>query len=162
MISFLQRVVVIFDKEDTRMTVFREADQFYDCVGALMDLAKTNPTIGPQIAKSKLVVQFIYQEPDAITTVDARSKPTQPGAFVDVHHGDCPLKPDIQMSMRADLAHKFWQGKLNLLSALSKRDIIVTGPFPKILKLLPAVEPLYKIYPELLKEKGYDNLLEES
>ncbi len=142
------------------MPVFRDADQLYECVGGVMDLAKTDTIIGPQIAKSKLVVQFIYQEPDAITTVDARGKPTQPGAFVDVFHGECSLKPDVQMSMRSDLAHKFWQGKLNLLSALSRRDITVRGPLPKILKLLPAVEPLYKVYPELLKEKGYASLLE--
>jgi hypothetical protein len=36
---------------------------------------------------------------------------------------------------------------------------VATGPIPKIIKLLPAVQPLYKVYPELLKEKGYGSLV---
>ena len=61
--------------------------------------------------------------------------------------------------MKADVAHAFWQGKVNLLGAIAKRDIVVQGPLPKVLKLLPAVEPLYKVYPALLREKGLGNLV---
>jgi hypothetical protein len=46
-----------------------------------------------------------------------------------------------------------------LMGALAKKQIIAKGPIPKILKLLPAVQPLYKVYPELLKEKGYTDLV---
>ena len=63
------------------------------------------------------------------------------------------------MSVKADIAHAFWHGKVNLLSALSKKDIVAKGPIPKILKLLPAVEPLYKVYPALLREKGYESMI---
>jgi putative sterol carrier protein len=78
---------------------------------------------------------------------------------VDVYNGACELKPDVVMTMKADVAHAFWHGKVNLLDALAKKKIVATGPIPKILKLLPAVEPLYKVYPVLLREKGYDALV---
>jgi hypothetical protein len=61
--------------------------------------------------------------------------------------------------MKADTAHAFWHGKVNLVSALARKEIVAHGPIPKILKLLPAVEPLYKVYPSLLREKGYANLV---
>jgi hypothetical protein len=61
--------------------------------------------------------------------------------------------------MKADVSHAFWHGKVNLLGALAKKEIVLEGPLPKILKLLPAVEPMYKMYPALLKEKGYTNLI---
>jgi len=61
--------------------------------------------------------------------------------------------------MKADIAHAFWHGKVNLVSALAKKDIVAIGPIPKILKLLPAVQPLYKEYPNLLREKGYGDLI---
>jgi len=141
------------------MGVFRDANHFYECVGELMDRAKKDPQVGPKIAKSGLVIQFQYSDPQAVTTVNAKDKPSQPGAYVDVIHGPCPLKPDITMSMKADIAHAFWHGKVNLLAALSKKDILAKGPIPKILKLLPAVEPLYKVYPRLLREKGYDSMV---
>jgi hypothetical protein len=124
-----------------------------------MDLAKRDPQIGPKIAKSGIVIQFVYTQPDAVTTINARDKPTQQGAYVDIIHGPCSLKPDVKMSMKADVSHAFWHGKVNLISALSKKEIIAEGPIPKILKLLPAVQPLYKTYPVLLKEKGYGNMV---
>ena len=61
--------------------------------------------------------------------------------------------------MKADLAHKFWFGKVNLLTALTTRKIVAKGPIPKILKLLPTIQPLYKMYPELLRKWGKDELV---
>jgi hypothetical protein len=141
------------------MTVFRDSAQFYETVGELMDRAKKDPQVGPKIAASGIVIQFRYSDPDAVTTVNAKDKPTQPGAFADVFHGSTNLKPDAVLTMKADVAHSFWHGKVNLLTALAKRDIVLQGPLPKILKLLPAVEPLYKVYPVLLREKGYGELV---
>jgi len=141
------------------MTVFRDSDQFYACVGALMDRAKCDPGVGPKIAKSGIIIQFRYSDPEAVTTINARQAPTQPGAFVDVVHGPTALKPDVTMTMKADTSHAFWHGRINLVAALAKREIIAAGPIPKILKLLPAVEPLYKQYPVLLREKGLDRLV---
>jgi hypothetical protein len=141
------------------MTVFRDSEQFYACVGELMDRAKKDPQVGPKIAKSGIIIQFVYTQPDAMTTINAKDKPKQAGAYVDIFHGPCELKPDVKMSMKADVSHAFWHGKVNLISALAKKDIVAEGPVPKILKLLPAVQPLYKTYPALLKEKGYGNLV---
>jgi hypothetical protein len=141
------------------MSIFQDADMFYACVGELMDRAKTNPQVGPKIAKSGIIIQFRYRNPEAITTINAKDKPTQPNAYVDVFHGNCDLKPDVVMSMNADIPHAFWHGKVNLLNALAKKEIIAQGPIPKILKLLPAVQPLYLEYPQLLREKGFENLI---
>lgn len=141
------------------MGVFRDANQFYECVGELMERAKSNPQVGPKIAKAGIIIQFKYSEPEAITTVNAKDKPKQAGAFVDVIQGPCDLKPDVTMTMKADIAHAFWHGKVDLMSALAKKDIVAQGPILKILKLLPAVQPLYKEYPVLLKEKGYTELI---
>jgi hypothetical protein len=141
------------------MSVFQNSAQFYDCVGELMDRAKQDPQVGPKIGKSGIIIQFRYTDPEAITTVNGKDKPTQPGAFIDVIHGPCNLKPDVVMTMKADVAHAFWHGKVNLVAALSKREILASGPIPKILKLLPAVQPLYKQYPRLLQEIGHGELI---
>ena len=141
------------------MGIFRDSAHFYQCVGELMDRAKMDPNVGTKIGKSGIIIQFKYTNPDAVTTVNGRDKPTQPGAFCDVFHGACDLKPDVVMTMKADVAHAFWHGKVNLVAALARKEIVATGPIPKILKLLPAVEPLYKVYPALLREKGYSELV---
>ena len=141
------------------MSVFRDADHFYDCVGALMDQAKGDPKISSKIAKSGLVIQFRCSDPEAMTTINAKDKSSRPGTEMDVIHGPCGLETDIVMSMPADISHQFWHGKVNLMAALSKKQIIADGPITKILKLLPAVQPMFEMYPELLKEKGYDDMV---
>src|SRR5690349_23784053 len=97
--------------KETLMPVFSSSKQFYDTVGELMQRAKSDPVVGPKIAKSGVVIQFKYTDPEAMTTINAKGKPTQPGAYVDVINGPTDLKPDIEMIMAADLAHQFWQGK---------------------------------------------------
>jgi hypothetical protein len=146
-------------EEENYMSVFRDSKHFYETVGELMDRAKKDANVGPKIAKSGIVIKFSYTDPEAMTTINAKDKPTQPGAFVDILHGPCNLKPDIVMSMKADISHAFWHGKVNLVAALSKKQIVAEGPIPKILKLLPAVQPLYAQYPQLLKEKGYASMV---
>ncbi len=141
------------------MSVFRDSKQFYECVGELMDRAKLNPEIGPVIARAGMIIQFRYRDPEAVITINAKDKPTQTGAFVDVIHGPCSLSPDVVMTMKADTAHAFWHGKVNLVTALARGEIVAAGPIPKILQLLPAVQPLYPLYLALLREKGYSSLI---
>lgn len=141
------------------MAVFKDSKQFYETVGELMDRAKKDPIVGPKIAKSKLIIQFKYTDPEAMTTINAKDKPTQPGSFLDVIHGPTTLKPDIVMSMKADVSHAFWHGKVDLVKAISSKQIVMQGSMLKVLGLLPAVAPLYKVYPALLHEKGLDKMI---
>ncbi len=137
------------------MAVFKDSKQFYECVGELMDRAAKDPNIGPKIAKSGSIIQFKYTEPEAMTTINAKDKPAKAGVFLDVVHGPTNLAPDIVMSMKADVSHAFWQGKVDLVGAIAKKQMVIEkGSLPKILKLVPAITPLFKIYPTLLKEKG--------
>jgi putative sterol carrier protein len=141
------------------MGVFKDSDQFYSTVGELMDRAKVDPKIGPAIAKAGFIIQFRYTDPEAMTTINAKDKPTQKNAYVDVIHGPCDLKPDVTMTMKADVSHAFWHGKIDLLGAVTQKKIIVQGPLLKVVKLVPAVTPLFKVYPALLREKGFSSLV---
>ena len=141
------------------MAVFKDYDELYTCMGRLYDEAKRDSRIAPKIKDSHMVIQFRYDEPNAIVTINAAAPPSQEGAYFDVLWGDTGLKPDVEMSMKADVAHKFWHGKINLMAALARRQIIAKGPIPKILKLLPAVEPMYEMYPRLLLEMDRADLV---
>jgi len=55
------------------------------------------------------------------------------------------------MFMNADVAHKFWLGEINLVMAVARRQMVVKGPIPRILKLLPVIRPAYSMYKEYLK-----------
>jgi hypothetical protein len=142
------------------MPVFKDYNDLYSCMGRLYDEAKRDSRIAPKIKDSHLIIQFRYDDPRAVVTINAAAPPAQEGAYFDVLWGDdTGLKPDIEMSMKADIAHQFWHGKVNLMAALARRQIIAKGPIPKILKLLPAVEPMYEMYPRILRDVGRTDLI---
>jgi hypothetical protein len=142
------------------MAVFKSFDELHTYFGRLYDDAKADSRVAPKIKDSHLVIQFRYDDPKAIVTINASAPPTQENAYFDVLWGDdTGLKPDVEMSMKADVAHQFWHGKINLMAALARRQIVAKGPIPKILKLLPAVEPMYQMYPRILHDMGRDDLV---
>ena len=141
------------------MSVFQGSQLFYETVGELRQRAARDPAIGPRIARAETIIQLRYTDPEAQITINACGIPTQFGAYVDVFLGPCELAPEVIMSMTGDLAHEFWQGRVNLASALARRQIEAQGPVIKVLRLVPVVEPLYRQYPALLKAKGFTDLI---
>ena len=142
------------------MAIFKDIEELRTCFGRLYDEAQRDSRIAPKIKDSHLVIQFRYDEPRAVVTINAAAPPSQQGTYFDVFWTELSnVRPDIEMTMKADVAHQFWHGKVNLMAALARRQIVAKGPIPKILKLLPAVEPMYEMYPRILHDLGRDDLI---
>ena len=135
------------------MAYFQSTQQLQDVLGGFFQRLFDHPEIGPKLKAAKLKLQFQYSDPDLSIAADTAQDPV-PLLFNDPH-----FKPEVQLSMKADVAHRFWHGKVNLIAALTRREMVAKGPIPKILKLLPAIKPAYALYPEYLKEKGLENLV---
>ncbi len=133
--------------------VFKDSEMLYSVLIEFFERLKTHPDIGPALKKTNLCVQFIYKNPSAVITVDAT------GEDLVIHKGEFDGKPQVTMSMNADFAHKFWLGKANLVSALTRRQVVAKGNVPKTLKLLPILNPAYDLYPVFLREKGLAHLI---
>lgn len=131
------------------MALFESAEKFEGVIAGFFHLVAGIPEIADKLLASKLVIRFVYSEPDLTLVVDCT------GDAIDVRPGDTESKATVEMTMKADIAHKFWFGKVNLTRALTRRQIIAKGPIPKILKLLPAIKPTYALYPQYLDENGY-------
>jgi hypothetical protein len=135
------------------MPIFADAAQLYDCVGAIFAYLRDDPQANQAFVKSGLVIRFKYADPDAEITLDGSQEP------VEMFLGPSDRQPIVDMSMTGDVAHQFWLGKLNLVSALTRGTIVAKGPIPAIMRLLPVITPAYKKYPEILREKGLENLI---
>jgi hypothetical protein len=131
------------------MGLFNDSKTFEKMLGGFFELMADTPVIADKLLASKLIVRFRYNDPDVVIVVDCS------GDIIDVRAGDRETKEIVDMSMSADIAHKFWFGKVNLMAALTRKQMIAKGPIPKILKLLPAIKPSYALYPKYLEENGY-------
>jgi len=135
---------------------FDSIDTMYECIQELFDRLSDDPDIKEKALASKLIVNFIYRDPDGEVWIDCT------GDSIELTPGKSDLTADATLTMDTDIAHKFWLGKLNLIKALTSGDIESEGSVPKLLKLLPVIKPAFKIYPEILKEKGLESIIDVS
>ncbi len=133
--------------------VFDNTDMLYDVLTDFYNKLKAHPEIGSSLNSTNMCIQFRYKNPSAIITIDATGDEPM------ITNGEFPGTPEVTMTMDADFAHKFWHGKANLVTALTRRRVVAKGNVTKTLKLLPILKPAYQLYPDFLKEKGLEHLI---
>lgn len=127
------------------MTYFKDSAELQKILGGFFELLGKHPQLGPKFLHSKLMVRFNYREPGLSITADCT------GPEVVITFNDTDKKPEVEMDMKADVAHDFWIGKINLLVALARRQMVARGHIPKILKLLPILKPAHELYREYVR-----------
>lgn len=132
------------------MGLFKTVEEFEKVLVGFFELIGETPEVANKMKASDLVIRFHYSEPELVILVDCSEEEVQ------IRPGDCETKATIELKMKADIAHKFWFGKVNLTMALARRQMIAKGPVPKILKLLPVIKPAYKMYPNYLNQNGFN------
>jgi len=140
-------------REKEIFNVFKNKEELYDVLVEFYEVLKKHRDIGPALAKTDLCVQFRYKRPSAVITIDATGNHTK------ILKGEFDGKPEVTMTMNADFAHKFWHGRANLITALTRRQVAAKGNVPKTLKLLPILRPAFSLYPNFLRKKGLEHLI---
>lgn len=131
------------------MGLFESAEKFEEMLGGFFRQLGETPAIADKLLASKLIIRFSYSDPDVVLLIDCS------GDRLEIRAGDTDTKATVNMTMSSDIAHKFWFGKVNLMMALTRKQMVAKGPIPKILKLLPAIKPSYAMYPKYLDDNGY-------
>ena len=131
------------------MAFFSNSEELNTVMDNLWNKIKADPGMSTKLLNSKLIVQFKYRDPDGQLTIDCSS-----GNEMRIIIGSTPIKPIVEMSMKADVAHEFWLGKVNVPLAIMSGKIVSRGPTPKALALLPVIQPAYSLYPQVLQEAG--------
>ena len=78
----------------------------------------------------------------------------------DVDLGPTEMEPELIMEMKADVAHRFWLGKVNVTMAIARGDIKPTGPVAKLLRLVPLTRTVFPRYRAMLEQDGRADLVE--
>jgi 2-oxoisovalerate dehydrogenase E1 component len=137
------------------MTVFRDTQHLYKVLGTLFERVIAEPNIHQALVKSGILVQFTFEEPEGKILLDLRKSP------ISVIYDPAGYQPDVEFIQSGDNAHQFWLGELSLTSAVATRKVIAKGSVPKAVALLPAIQPVFSLYPEMLRDIGEEDLLPE-
>ncbi len=140
-------------------TYYRDADHLYEIYGYFLDRVLKDEKIGPKMSKAGIIIKFIYTDPDCEITIDLKNKPEKEGYYGNFVLGPCDIKEDVWSKQPADHSHRFWHGLENPIAGVTKGIIKQGGKISAMLKLLPVVRPAFKLYPVILREMGYDDLV---
>jgi hypothetical protein len=133
---------------------FTDAEEVYRFLGGLLSDLHHDEALAPKLRRANTIVQYRLSEPDAVITSRlVEGEPHQ------VDCGETALDPEVVLTMSADVAHRFWLGKVSPTIALSKGQMKAKGPVAKILRLVPLVKPAFPRYVRMLEEAGRDDLL---
>ena len=128
------------------MPVFKSAKNLYNCFGGLFELMRRHPQTQAFLQPIDLTVRFVYTDPEATITLVAADGQQS------ICCGECDKLPDVQLVMTGDVAHHFWMGNLNIMSAISTRQIVPIGSLAKILTLKPLLKAGIELYPQHFQE----------
>jgi 2-oxoisovalerate dehydrogenase E1 component len=127
------------------MSIFQDRRQFEDIMGALFDRVLKEKEIVQELEEANLIVRFFYTDPESVLTVDLTSRPPS-------YRFDDEGNADVEMTQSAEVAHEFWLGRLSAVRGLATGKISARGNVPKALRLLPAIKPVFNIYPDVLRQ----------
>jgi hypothetical protein len=134
---------------------FKDAGELKQVLGGFFEKATLDKEFAKNFARSKILIRFNYSEPELSITLDMTD-----GENIFITYNDREKKPEVDMDMKADTAHKFWLGKLNLTMAITRKLMVVKGSVPRVLSFIPVLQPTYQMYRDYLKEIGREDLIE--
>ncbi|NMA91675.1 MAG: hypothetical protein GX973_00935 [Firmicutes bacterium] len=133
-------------------TVFKDEQHLYRCIGEFIKKISMHEEIGPKYKYCGLIIKYQFDNPASEITIDAKNICQENGYFK-VYCGKSDLEPDLTLVMEADIAHRCWSGSLDMITALTRRQIVARGPVHIFMRMLPSLKkPSRSIYKQHLKE----------
>ncbi|MBP1762877.1 MAG: hypothetical protein H6Q64_2419, partial [Firmicutes bacterium] len=119
---------------------------------AMIEKVKKDQELTNKLVASNLVVALKIPNIEGLITMELKGE-------INVTFGATDIKPDVISIQNDEIFNKFWQGKVNIMLAMTKGQIRVQGAATQMLKLLPTLTPVYKLYAEALKDADRHDLI---
>ncbi len=139
------------------MVSFESKEQFIEIFNNFWAKAKQEAEVMEKMTKSQVVVRFDIEDPEIHMTINFRDP--GPNGEIGTLLFDSEVEPEIAVWSKSETTNKFWQDKLSTTVAMAKGQVKLQGSVTKALGLMNKIKPLYKIYPEVLKEMGLDHMI---
>ena len=132
------------------MAIFETSEQLYSYISELFAEIATLPEAQEALKSLTLSVQFNYTVPDCTMTLTAAN-----GEYSITHGMSDNSTPDVELTMTGDVAYRFWTGELNVMGAITTREIGINGSLGKVMRLAPLIKTAVRYNRE--RETGCDS-----
>ena len=117
------------------MAIFETSEHLYSYMSELFAEIATLPEAQAALKSLMLSVQFNYTLPDCTMTLTAAN-----GEYRIIRGTSNNSSPDVELTMTGDVAYKFWTGELNVMGAITTREIGISGSLGKVMRLTPLIK----------------------
>lgn len=139
------------------MGVFNDESEVYRYLGRIFQVSMEDPELGPKLRKVGSVLKLNQTDPESTIVIDFGEGVVQLGEN-DQTKVTRPI--DAELDMKADVAHRFWLGKVNVALAMAKGDIRNHGKVSAVMKVVPITKPLFATYEKILRDAGREDLVD--
>lgn len=142
---------------DNEMPGFESSEQLKEVFEEFWTRCQEVEEVMAKLTKQSVTVRFDIEEPEAHPTIDFKN----PGPNGEIGRllWDAEDEPELKVWSKSETTNKFWQGKLNTAIALARGQVKIDGPVTKAIGLVSQIKPLFAIWPEVLKDKGLENMV---
>ena len=136
---------------------FASSREFQDVIDRVVAMMDEDPSMGPQLRDADVPQRFEFDDVDLVVNIRA-ARPDEDGNLHWEWTDDVDWKPKVRMTMSAETANKYFQGKENVALALARRRIKSGGDVKAALSLMPITKPVFARYRAML-EAEYPHLV---
>ena len=140
------------------MSRFRSREEFIEVFDKLWSLVDRHPEVGPKLRDARAPHRFVFTDLGLELNVTHSDDPDHTLRWT-WDPAECDWEPVVTLEMTSDVANRYFQGKENVLTAVTFGRIRISGPMGTILKLSPVMRPIEPLYREMLARDGHDHLL---
>jgi len=127
-------------------------DEVFRFIGRTLQTALTDPALAPRLTALPQRVRLGFVDPDCVLVVDTERREVRPATPTD--------EPSTGLvAMNGDTALRYCQGRLDIMTALANGDIAMYGEVAQLLDLLGDPAGLPRLFPQVLRAEGREDLL---
>jgi hypothetical protein len=127
-------------------------DEVLRVIGGAFESAFKDPSVGPRLTASGLLVRLGLIDPDCVLVIDAEHGVVR---LAGVRDSD----GFALLAMDADTANRCCQGRLDVAEAVARGDVAMDGDLACLLELVADADALPRLYAEVLRREGREDLL---
>jgi hypothetical protein len=136
---------------------FASPEEFQDVIDRVFVMMDEDPSMGPRLRDADVPQRFEFDDVDLVVNIRA-ARAGEDGNLHWEWTDDVDWEPKVRMTMSAETANKYFQGKENVPIALARRRIRSGGDVKAALSLMPITKPVFARYRAML-EAEYPHLL---
>jgi hypothetical protein len=132
-------------------TEFESPKEFRAIMDRVFTMMSEDPEMGPALRDADTPQRFEFTDVDLV--VNVRAGGDGEDNLVWEWSDDVAWEPKVKMSMAADTANRYFQGKENVAMAIARRRIKTGGDVKAALRLIPITKPVHEPFRAFLEDE---------